>query len=325
MFKIALKLVFVLLSSVEICYGLGDAQPEAKKITIGILMPIEHAAIREIVAGFTEKVHEQYPQVVFNEQGAQGDIKLQRNILELFVGQGVDLVVPIGTSATQMALAVVKHQPIVSLAGIYAESERQKRIPLNITGVLDEIGGKNKLDFIREILPGIKNVSLIFHSGNEKNHQEVAEIIAYGKKIDIRIEIKSIQTFSELKAATESISNDSQAILILKDHLLASGIRMLVSIAAERAIPLITSDEGTVQIGATIALGVSERMIGEEGGRLAIKVLQGHSMEKLPMLDIQELAVFYNKEACRQKHIDLTKIQAYAAKHKYRLNPVSGT
>jgi putative ABC transport system substrate-binding protein len=287
-----------------------------KPIQIGILIPMEHAALRDIVLGFEQVVRAHYPNrsINFNVQSAQGDLKLQRSIIELFVGQKMDLIVPVGTNATQMTLTLVKEQPIISLAAQYSEAERQKRDVKNITGILDEISGKKKLAFIKAIMPNIKTITLIYNSNNEKNYPEILELQAYSKDIELKFQTITVQTLLELETASRAILPNSEAIFIGKDHLLASGIRMLVHIAAKRNIPLITSDEGTVQEGAAVALGVSERMIGEAGGKLAIQVLDGHPIQTLPMQEIKDLAVFYNSGAA-QHAIRFSVLEDYAKKN----------
>lgn len=319
--NIQFQLRFILLIS---CFLFGFSGPVSavattqttKPIQIGILIPMEHAALRDIVAGFEETLRAHYPNrsIKFNVQSAQGDIKLQRSIIELFIGQKVDMIVPVGTSATQMTLSLVKEQPIVSLAAQYTEQDRQKREIKNITGILDEISGKKKLAFIKAIMPNIKTITLIYNSANEKNYPEIVELRDYSKEIGITLQTITIQTLPELETASRAILPNTEAIFIGKDHLLASGIRMLVPIAAKRGIPLITSDEGTVAEGAAVALGVSERMIGIDGGKLAVKVLDGEPIANLPMQEIESLAVFYNPSAAQQK-ITLDVLQDYAKKN----------
>ncbi len=272
------KVIHVFLA-ISLFLGISSNVYSDKPIKIGILIPIEHAALRDIVAGFEKVVKEAFPNnVIFNVQSAQGDLKLQKNIIDLFVGQNFDMIVPIGTSATQMTLSQVKEIPIVSLAAMYPETERQKRVPRNITGVLDEISSQKKLQFIRGILPDAKTITLIYHIANEKTHQEVIELQASAKEMGITLQTIVIHNLPDLETAGHAVAPDSKAIFILKDHLIASGIRILIPIAKSRGIPLITSDEGTVKEGATFALGVQERMIGEEGAALAVKVLKGSAL-----------------------------------------------
>lgn len=292
-----------------------------KAPTFGILIPLEHTSLTEIVTGFTNVVKKNYPSAVFNIQNAQGDIKLQRAIIEQFVGQKVDIIVPIGTTSTQMTLAYVKTIPIVSLAADVSEEERQKLNPRNMTGVLDEIGGEKKLNFIRQVYPNIKKISIIAHSGNEKNFDEISEIESYAKKLNIAIQTLTIHTLPELETVIQSIDKDSEAILVLKDHLIVSGIRLLIPTAIERDIPLITSDEGSVQDGASFALGIQERTIGENGGALAVQIIEGQDVSSLRMQDVSELSVFYNQAAFSKgkQHLDLDTLRAVAKGDGYLL------
>jgi putative ABC transport system substrate-binding protein len=295
----------------------------SKPITIGIIVPLEHTALRDIVEGFKSVVGQKYPEAVFKVQNAQGDIKLQRNIIELFVGQKVDMIVPIGTTTTQMTLSLVKKQPIVSLAPQYSEEERLKRQPRNITGVLDEIGAKRKLEMLAEVIPHLKKMTVIFHSGNEKNFKEFEELEGYCQKQAIDVQKMVIQSLPELETAAKAIATDSEAILVFKDHLVVSGIRLLVPTAEERGIPLVTGDEGSVGEGAAFALAVSERAIGEAGGKLAVEVLRGKPIEDLPMEEMQDLTVFYNKQALQSQKVDYTKLKDYAEKNDYHFVAVS--
>lgn len=312
--------VFALLSlSLALLFGYPSSAFSSKVFKIGILIPIDHAALRDIVAGFERVVNKAYPNAVtFNVQSAQGDIKLQRSIVELFVGQKYDLIVPVGTSATQMTLSQVKDIPIVSLAALYPERERQNRTPRNITGVLDEIGAKKKLDFIKGALPEIKILTLVYHVGNDKTHEEVVDLEAYAKELGIQLQTMAIQHLPDLETVGHSMAKESQGILILKDHLIASGIRILIPIAKTRRIPLISSDEGTVKEGATMALGVQESMIGEQGGALAVKILNGRPIEDLPMQEMQELTIFYNTAACKEINFSIKHLEEYASNKNYR-------
>lgn len=293
----------------------------SKPITIGILMPMEHAALRDIIKGFEESLLKHYSArpIQFDIQNAQGDIKLQRAILEKFVGNSVDIIVPIGTMATQMALKVVERQPIVSLAALITEADRQSLSHQNMTGVLDEIGGKKKLDFLKQLSPNLKKIAVIYHTGNEKNAPEIEEIGTYGKSLNISIQKIGVQTLPELQAARDSVAEDVEALLIIKDHLIASGIRLLVPLADSRSIPLIASDEGSVREGATLALGVREQTIGEVGGQLSAKILQGASLPGLPIQSIEALTVFYNPTACSRLGVNMGGLEKITHSNGYQM------
>jgi len=318
--KIAFSLLFVLVFvSMNGIRASESSPPEKTSYSVGIIVPIEHKALVDMVQGFKDSLSKQVSlPVQYHVQNAQGDIKLQRSIIENFVGQKMDLIVPIGTTSTQMTLSIVKTQPIVSLDAVYPETERQKRLPRNITGILGEVDPAKKLDFIKQIFPSLKKVTVIFHSANERNFPEMKALTMQAKKIGVEIQSIMIQNLPELQAARNAIAKDSGAILIFKDHLVASGVRLLVPISEKLKLPLITSDEGSVHEGGAFALGVSENAIGEEGGILAAKVLKGTPIESLPMKPMAALTVFYNPTTCQKLKIDVSKLQRYAEKNQYR-------
>src|SRR3989338_6008023 len=70
-------------------------------VTVGILVPMEHRAMDEIVAGFKETLTQRYPgKITFLVKNAEGDINLQRSILQSFEQKSIDLYAPIGTQTT---------------------------------------------------------------------------------------------------------------------------------------------------------------------------------------------------------------------------------
>lgn len=296
----------------------------APEKTIGIVLPMEHVALRAIVDGFEESVTKNYPgKVRFEVGNAEHDLNIQRSIIQKFINQKVDLIVPVATGTTQMTMSMVKNQPILGLAAMVPDSAREKNGLANrYTGVRDEIDSAKQVAFIHAILPHIKKFTLIY-SADDKVIPEAKITIAVAKQNGITVQPLMIQTLSDLYAASQRIDKDSQAIFILKDNLVASGVNTLVHNANKRHLPLITSDEGTVASGAGAALGVEEKQIGREGGELAAKILKGQPISQLPIQAMRELLIFVNTQAASAQGLDLAAIQRYAQQQNYsvKLNP----
>lgn len=304
----------------------GINSPSEKPITIGILMPMDHAALRDIVAGFKETATSlSKTPLQFQVQNSQGDMNIQRSIIQQFVNQKVDLIVPIGTTATQMTATIAKKQPIVSLAARYKSPESMHKSgqksasnsgselssPPLITGVLDEIGPQQPLELLSKITPNLKKITLVY-SNSEKVFPEIEELEKLALKKDLKVQKLMIQALPDLYTIKRLIDKDTQAIFILKDHLVVSGIKTLSQQAKARKIPIMASDEGSVNGGAAFALGVKERMIGEQGAKLAIKVLSGHPIQTLPVEVIEKLSVFYNEKTCTELGLDIDTIKLKA-------------
>lgn len=279
---------------------------------------MQHQAMDEIVAGFKDTLQQNYPsKITFLIKNAQGDANLQRSILQQFKQQQVDLYVPIATQSTQMTLAMVHDKPIVGVAAEYTEVQRKRRVPCNITVVDDEIAVATQLQFMRKAIPNLKQITLV-HSPSDKIMPEVAACIKYAKAHGFKVQDLMVQQLADLYIVSQRISPQSQAIFILKDSLIASGIRTLVKQAEISHIPVISSDDGTVQEGAAFAVGVKEYQIGVEGAKLATKVLQGTKISEVPIKNLDKFSVFINSKATARQEIDVVKIQQVAQKEGYQ-------
>lgn len=284
---------------------------------IAIIEPIQHAAMDEIVTGFKKIIAEKYHQPVsIDIENAQADMNLERTIIQKIRDGNYSFVVPIGVDATQMAIAMIHDKPIISLASTFTQLERQKLKTCQLAVVQDEIPPESILRFIHQVYPTLKNITLVYSNSN-KIFAEVQKTIFAGKKSGITITPRMVISLAELYSLGQSFPENSQGILILKDSLIVSGIPTLSHLATIKHIPLITSDEGSVQNGAGFALGVHEQKIGESGAELAIKILNGTPACQLPIITMDQLTVFINKTALQQSGQNIAPIQKIAQRFKY--------
>jgi len=287
--------------------------------TVGVILPMDHLALREVVEGLKQTLAEKIPYPVnVKVQNAQGDLNLQHSIIQQLIQEKVNVLVPVGTAATQMTISMAQGQPIVSLAALYTEEDQQRDKNLNITRIIDEIGPKKPLDLMKEVLPELKKITLVY-SNTEKVFPEIEALMAYAPQKGIEVQKVMIQSLPELYTLAHRIDNDSQAIFTLKDHLIVSGIHTVIQEAQKRKIPVVTCDEGSVQEGATFALGVKEKSIGILGGERVAKILSGISIKDLPLTEMTKLSVFYNPKACETQGVDVMRLKQLAIDHQYEL------
>lgn len=321
--KIIVVILCIFLSSL---FFIHHHHHSAKGVTrIGIILPIEHQALREIVAGFTNEIKNRYAKPVeIKVENAQGDPSLMRAIVTQMRDEHYDLLVPIATSTTQMTASLVQKQPVVGLAAEYPEKERKERKFCNIGIVDDEIDKRQIIAFIRTAYPQIKNMVIIY-SAADKIFPEVAEIDIATRSYGINLHKLMVQNLMDLASVASAIPKDTQAIFILKDNLIASGISTLIKVAAERKIFLITSDDGTVREGASFAVGVHEREIGEEGARLASKLLNGIPACKLAAVKMTKPTIFINAQALARLKQDPINIERAARMLNYSVEIYGGS
>lgn len=292
------------------------AVPSAPLPVVGVVVPLEHQAMNEIVAGFKQSLAAQYPDgVQIIVKNAQHDATMQKAILNQFAATA-DLVAPIGTDALQMAIATLKNKPIVGIAAEFTEQDRQRLLPRAVTNIIDEIDDDKQLQFIAAVIPQLRYFTLVY-SADSKSVNEAGEVIAHAKSRGITVQPMLMQQLAELYTLSQHIDAQSQAIVILKDSLIVSGITVLVKEAEKIRKPLIASDDGSVQGGAAFAVGVKERQIGEKAGAVVAEFLHGKALTAIPVQTLTDYYVFVNQVHAQKQGVDLALLLDAARSANY--------
>lgn len=279
-------------------------------VTVGVLVPMQHVAMDEITDGFQQELTKNYPgKITFLVENAKGDVHLLHSILQQFKQKKVDLYAPIGTQPTQIALTVITKVPMVGIASKEILSD-------HAVTVNDEISVVKHIQLMQRVIPRLKKITLL-HTASNKIIPEVSDCIQAAKHYHIRVQDLTIRQLSDLDTVSKQIDNDSQVIFILKDSLVASGIRALLNEAMKRHLPVVTSDDGTVQVGAAFALGAKEYQIGVEGAKLAARILKETAIKDISMVTMDPLFVFINPAAAKQQGVSVNRIERAARQLGY--------
>lgn len=280
---------------------------------VGIIIPMQHQALSDIVSGFKEKLSVSYKKPIdFVIKNAQGDINIQHGILQSFNrNPNIKLVVTIGTATTEMAMNNIKNKPILAIAAQLNEKQRLRSQNPNITGLMDEFPPEKTMQLIQAVQPGINNLTVVY-SSDPKIFSTVNKLDKLIQKNYPNIKLNKILVtqLSDLYTITQRIDNKTQGVLVFKDSLIVSGINTLAKKVNALKIPLITSDEGSVSHGASYALGVSEKQIGIAAVPIAKQLLtQRVSANKIPLTHMQNPKVFYNSNTLHHNDVTVPQLQ----------------
>jgi len=278
------------------------SNPPKTKPTIGIIVPMQHAALTEMIQGFKEIL----PDVNIKVLNAGADQTLQKSIIEQLIHEKCDLLVPIGTQTSQMTLHLAKTQNVLCLA---ANTDIALGTP-RATVLDDECTVQKGFSLLHDLFPEIKKICLV-HSTSDKIYQELEILEKIALEKGISLQKLAVFSLSDLYTIGQAIDADSQAILVLKDHLIVSGISTLVKQAEQKQIPVITSDNGSVSSGACLAIGIKEADIGKEGAFIAKQILQGQKPQSTVTLQ-GPLHLFLNTKACSLQGLSLDLISSRA-------------
>lgn len=304
--------LFGLLLTLIITAGLGFSKKHSENhYVVGVILPMEHEALYQITQGIQKELEQKMQGLVtLKIKNAQGDPNLQRALIEQLSREHCDLFIPVGTAASQMTLSLVPEQKILCLAA--DSSLLQTNGQVQATSLSDELCVSDSLTFLHEAFPEINKITLLY-SASEKVAKEIPVVRQAAEQLGIEVQLLMVQTMGELYTVSQTIHADSQAIFVLKDHLIVNGIQTIIHQAQNRKIPIMTSDEGSVIAGAAFAIGVKEAHIGQQGAAIAKTILEGKSPKNIaPQMITGPFPLFINRVACDKQGIDVKILCAKA-------------
>jgi putative ABC transport system substrate-binding protein len=288
--------------------SINDAGAECNCIKdkkIAVILPIQHKAMDDIVAGLKSKLKDTKDNGRVVEFNAMGDINnITSAVNQVSESDDYGVIMPIGTSATTIAINATDKKPIIALASTIDENTRKELIKKghkNITNVQDEIQIKTILSFISKL--GRSRILLVY-SNDERIQKQVDEAEKISSEYGLKIKKFNVANSTDIYSISSAIG-DSECILVLKDHTIVSMINVIVEAAYD--LPVITSDEGSVMSGADLAIGVKESQIGELGAEILNEMIDGKKIDEIPVKSIQNPIVFYKGISGNPLHLKNVK------------------
>jgi putative tryptophan/tyrosine transport system substrate-binding protein len=274
---------------------------EDDKISIAILTPVTHPSLEENESGFKKTMNEKNPgKYRFETYNAQGNKILLRSEIEEIARQEYSLVLTIGTSTSQMIKEVFEKKklktPVVFTC--VNDPEGYNIVSPNITGVKEMLQFDEEIAALLYYKPDIKNILLIYNPaepGLQKDQQAVEQIL-----LDRGIYLRTIEVFqtNEMLSKVSPFMSMADAIIILKDNTVVSGLDVIIKLCNLHKIPLMASDLDSPKRGAAFGYGVYEIEFGIEAAKKALKIIDdGISPEMIPVTPISGFILKVNSEA----------------------------
>ncbi|OPZ77461.1 MAG: ABC transporter substrate binding protein [Actinobacteria bacterium ADurb.Bin444] len=285
----------------------GDtATTEAAKVyRIGIAQIVTHPALDAAVTGFIEALaaagYVEGKNITFDRQNAQGEPAVAATIAQKFAGDKVDLIYSVATPTSQAAAKATTTIPIVFAAvtdPVAAGLVKDAGAPEgNVTGCSDLLPVQPHLELIKELVPDVKTIGLLYNAGETNSVTLVNQEKAAAEAMGLKVVEASAASSAEVLAAAQSLVGRCEAISVLTDNTVVSAIESVVKVCQENKIALVAGDIGTVEAGAVAAYAFDYHDHGVQAGNIAAQILQGTPIAKIPVQYAQNLQLAINLAA----------------------------
>lgn len=289
---------------------------------LAITQIVEHPALDSCRQGIQDELAAQGFTVGDNLEwifeNAQGSIPNTVSIAKKFVGEKPDVIVSIATPSAQAVASAAKGIPQVFSAvtdPVGAGLVKSLQNPgAGISGVSDLSPINTHMELIKDIVPNLKTLGIVYNSGEANSATLVKLVKQAAQKMNFTVKEATVSRSSEVLGATQSLVGKVDAIYIPTDNTVVSAFESVVKVAEQANIPLISGDINSVERGAVAALGFNYYDVGRQTGILVAKVLRGEDPGKYPVETVQKTELYVNPGAAKRMGISLPDALVASAK-----------
>ena len=302
------KLLFFALA---VALLLGAAPAQAKQYVVSVTQIIEHPALDAMRKGVLDRLKEKGLDVEANVHIAQGNSATNIQIVNQMMGEQPDLVLAIATAGAQAAAQKIHDRPILFTgvtdpvsAGLVKDLANTGGG--NITGMSDFSPMDRHVALIREIVPSVKTIGVIYNAGEPNSVVLVDKLKEEAAKVGLSVEEATIANSSGVYQAAKSLVGRCQAVYIPTDNIVVSALESAVKVCKESQLPLIAADVDSVARGAIAAVAVDYYKMGLQTGDMAYRILaEGVAPSSMPIEFLHDLNLHVNKSAAAAMGVTL--------------------
>lgn len=302
--NVTMKNLKIILISVSILAGLSflllkkspnkvdDAQSTLPLICLSQI--IEHPALDEERRGIIDAlktagyIDGKTIKIIY--QNAQGNLATATQIAKMQAGANPAVLVGISTPSAQALLSVATAQKIPLVFTAVTDPYDAKLVkspdapadPKNaVFGISDALPLASQIILMREFLPNLKTIGVIYNAGEVNSTHMVSELKALCEREGLTL-IPAIATKTgDVSGAAQSLVGRVDAIYVPNDNTAVSAMSSIVQIAEKAKLPLFAGDTGSVQNGALATRGYDRFKLGQKTGALIIRILRREKIEKI--------------------------------------------
>lgn len=262
------------------------------KYKIGILLPVEHAALQAsadgFVAGLVESGLKRGSDFSIESKNASGKDADLANFAKQLVGSK-DMTFGLGTGASQMLKSASidkgSTKPVLFSAVTDAVQGGLVESIDNPTGFVCGTSDAQPIDaqigLIKECIPGADKIGILYTQSEVNSRIQAEQARACAESLGMKVETMTatdatdITTVALALAQTEGID----AIYVPTDNNIAAHMNDVKEAANTQHVLVITGEENMLKEGGHITLSVDYFELGKVTGRMAAQIIKG---EKTP-------------------------------------------
>ncbi|MFT3811780.1 MAG: ABC transporter substrate-binding protein [Acidovorax sp.] len=308
------KLPWMTMGALALAAAAVAAPAAAQQKSVAVTAIVEHPALDAVRDGVKDALkaagYEEGKSLKWQYQSAQGNTGTAAQIARKFVGDKPDAIVAIATPSAQAVVAATKDVPVVFSA--VTDPVAAKLVPswepskTNVTGVSDLLALDKQMDLIKQVVPTAKRVGMVYSPGEANSVVVVKELEALLPKMGWTLVTASAPRSVDVSSAARSLVGKVDVIYTNTDNNVVSAYESLVKVGQDAKIPLVASDTDSVKRGAVAAYGINYHDLGEQTGRMVVRILKGEKPGAIKPEVSTKMELFVNPGAAEKQGVKLS-------------------
>ena len=231
----------------------------------------------------------------------KGDPQESEKVVQTLKQHPTDLILAVGLLAARVAKENFQQTPIVFC--MILDPERFSLSGGKITGVTLEVSILEVFSGIRDLFPKAERIGVLY------DPQKTGKMIDQAKKVTQAsgLSLISVEVNSEksLPAATRALPGKIDLLWVVPDSTVVTpeSLDFLLLTSFENKLPIITFSEDLVKRGAVAAFSPDYHSVGEQAGRLALRVLGGEDPDKIHIRPAEKTRLSINLKTAQKMGI----------------------
>ncbi|MDO4280162.1 MAG: ABC transporter substrate-binding protein [Peptococcaceae bacterium] len=271
--------------------------------TVAIVQSMDNPAFDDMREGLTEELKAKgygEDKVKIEYQNAQGDASNLNTIVQNLVTEGVDVLAPIATPATQACVSAGSDIPVFFTsvsdpvaAGVISDMDKPDK---NATGTSNAIPVEDIIDLAQKLTPDVKTFGIIYNTSEDN---AVSTVEAAKKVMDekgLKYEEAVVTNSSEVQQAAQNLVPKVDAVFIPNSAMVQSAMPLIADITREFKKPTYSCSAATVETGAMATVAMSDKAIGAKTADMIIEYLEGKKVTDIPAVVFPSSDVVLNED-----------------------------
>jgi putative tryptophan/tyrosine transport system substrate-binding protein len=270
----------------------AEAQPSGQVYRIGVLStdPPRAHLWEALLEGLRERGYSEGRNLVFERRFSEGQAERFPELAAELVRLRVDCIIVPTTPAALAAKHATQTIPIVMTtaidpvgAGLVASLARPGGNLTGLSVLAPELSGK-RLELLKEVVPGMTRVAVLWNAANPANAAAWEETQAAAGALGLLLDSQAVQGPQDFEGVfARTAQARPEALLVLVDNLIAMHRPHIVAFVTQQHLPSMFAERESVVAGGLLSYGPSIPDLYRRAATYVDKILKGAKPADLPV------------------------------------------